>query len=322
MDIDGKIAVVTGAASGIGRFVAIALAREGADVVLADLNRDGLAEARREVEALGRRGLAVPTDVTKLGDIQNLFDLTISEMDRVDILINNAGVHITGPVEKTTIDDWKWIVDVNLWGVVNGINVFLPHMLDRGSGYIVNTASSAGLAGVLDRSIPYTTTKFAVVGLSEGLAVYLRDRGIGVTVICPGMVSTNIGASQRVIPVGDGLDELRRELIDSTQESFKQGKLPDFISDFISKRSGPVGPALATIIQPERIAEAAVQAIKEQTFLVVMPPELMELVKQRSLNMEAYIYQAVQMKAEWDKLFEAIFAYMRRTGSKQDRGTN
>ncbi len=318
MDMDGKIAVVTGAASGIGRFVAIALAREGADVVLADLNRDGLSEVLREIEALGRKALAVPTDVTKLKDIQNLFDLTISEMDRVDILINNAGVHITGPVEKTTIDDWKWIVDVNVWGVVNGINVFLPHMLDRGSGYIVNTASSAGLAGVLDRSIPYTMTKFAVVGLSEGLAVYLRDRGIGVTVICPGMVSTNIGASQRVIPVGDGLDELRQELIDASRESFRQGKLPDFISDFISSRSGPVGPALATIIAPERIAEAAVRAIKEHTFLVVMPPELMELVKQRSLNMEAYIHQAVQMKAEWDKLFEAIFAYMQKAGKKQD----
>ena len=173
MEIQGKIAVVTGAASGIGRSTALALAREGADVVLADLNRDGLTEVRAEIEKLGRTGLAIPADVTKLNDIQNLYDRSISEMGRVDILMNNAGVHMSGPVEKTAVDDWKWIVDINLWGVVNGIHVFLPHMLERSSGHIVNTASSAGLAGALDRSIPYTMTKFAVVGLSEGLAVYL-----------------------------------------------------------------------------------------------------------------------------------------------------
>jgi NAD(P)-dependent dehydrogenase (short-subunit alcohol dehydrogenase family) len=315
MEIKGKIAVVTGAASGIGRSTAIALAREGADVVLSDLNRDGLAEVRGEIEALGRKGLAVPADVTKLEDIQNLYERSISEMGRVDILMNNAGVHMTGPVEKTAIDDWKWIVDVNLWGVVNGIHVFLPHMLDRGSGHIVNTASSAGLAGVLDRSIPYTMTKFAVVGLSEGLAAYLKGRGIGVTMLCPGMVSTNIAGGERFIPAGDGLDDLRLELLNASRESFKRGKLPDFISDFISSRGGPLGAALATIINPERIAEAAVRAIRENTFLVVMPAELMELVKQRSMDMEGYIDQAVQMKAEWDKLFEAIFAYMQKARS-------
>ena len=167
MEIQGKIAVVTGAASGIGRSTAIALAREGADVVLADLNREGLTEVRGEIEKLGRRGLAIPADVTKLNDIQNLYDRSISEMGRVDILMNNAGVHMSGPVEKTTIDDWKWIVDINLWGVVNGIHVFLPHMLERGNGCVVNTASSAGLVGALDISIPYTMTKFAMVGLSE-----------------------------------------------------------------------------------------------------------------------------------------------------------
>ncbi|MFZ0930514.1 MAG: SDR family NAD(P)-dependent oxidoreductase [Syntrophobacteraceae bacterium] len=316
MEIQGKIAVVTGAASGIGRFTAIALAREGADLVLADLNRDGLAEVRNEIEAMGRRGLAVPTDVTKLKDIQNLYDRSISEMGQVDILMNNAGVHMTGPVEKMAVDDWKWIVDINLWGVVNGIHVFLPHMLDRGSGHIVNTASSAGLAGGLDRSIPYTMTKFAVVGLSEGLAVYLRNKGIGVTMICPGMVSTNIAASERFIPAGDGHDESRLELLKASEANFKQGKLPDFITDFISSRGGPSAAALATIVNPERLAEETVRAIRENTFLVVMPGELMELVKERSRDMEGYIHQAAQMKAEWDKLFEAIFTHMERSGNQ------
>jgi len=313
VEIQGKIAVVTGAASGIGRSMALALAREGADLVLVDLNRDGLAEVRNEIEAMGRRGLAIPADVSKLKDLQNLYEQSISEMGTVDILVNNAGVHMTGPVDKMTIDDWKWIVDINLWGVINGIHVFLPHMLNRGSGHIVNTASSAGLAGSLDRSIPYTMTKFAVVGISEGLAVYLRDKGIGVTMICPGMVSTNIGSAERFIPVGDGHDESRRELLKASETNFKQGKLPDFITDFISSRFGPSAAARATIISPERIAEETVRAIKENTFLVVMPGEIMELVMERSRDMEGYINQAAQMKAEWDKLFEAIFTHMEMT---------
>ena len=110
MDLQGKIAVVTCTASGIGRHTPIALAREGADVVLADLDGDGLAEVRSEIEALGRRGLAVPTDVTKLENLQNVYEHSISKMGRVDILMNNAGVQVTGPLEKTAIDDWKWDV--------------------------------------------------------------------------------------------------------------------------------------------------------------------------------------------------------------------
>ena len=316
MEIQGKIAVVTGAASGIGRSAAIALAREGADVVLADLNRDGLTEVRGEIEKLGRRGLAIPADVTKLNDIQNLYDRSISEMGRVDILMNNAGVHMSGPVEKTTIDDWKWIVDINLWGVVNGIHVFLPHMLERGNGCVVNTASSAGLVGALDGSIPYTMTKFAMVGLSEGLAVYLRDKGIGVTVICPGLVGTNIAANQRFIPVGDGHDESRRELLKVFEMNFKQGKFPDFVSDLISSRGGPAAAALPSVISPERVAEETIRAIRENTFLVVLPGELMEFVKQRSQDMEGYIRRAAQMRAEQDKFFEAIFTHMERAGNQ------
>ncbi len=277
MQIQGKIAVVTGAASGIGRSTALALAKEGADVVLADLNCDGLTKVRGEIEKLGRTGLAIPADVTKLNDIQNLYDRSISEMGRVDILMNNAGVHMSGPVEKTPVDYWKWIVDINLLSVVNGIHVFLPHMLERSSGYIVNTASSAGLAGDLDRSIPYTMTKFAVVGLSEGLAVYLRDKGIGVTVICPGLVSTNIAASQRFTPVGDGHDESRRELLKAFEVNSKQGKFPDFVSDLISSLDSPVAAALASVISPERVAEETIRAIRENTFLVVLPGELMSL---------------------------------------------
>jgi NAD(P)-dependent dehydrogenase (short-subunit alcohol dehydrogenase family) len=314
MEITGKVALVTGAASGIGRSTALALAEEGADLVLTDINREALEEVRKEVAALGRRCLAVPADVAKLEDMRDLRDRSISEMGRVDILVNNAGVHMTGPVEKTSIDDWKWIVDINIWGVVNGIHLFLPHMIERRSGHIVNIASSAGLIGVLDKSIPYTMTKFAVVGLSEGLAVYLRDKGIGVTVICPGLVSTNIASQDRFIPAEDEFDELRRELHKAFATSFKQGKLPDFVSTFFTSRGGPAGTAVTTFTSPESIAEAAVRAIGENTFLIVLPGELMDLARQRSTDMESYIQQAVDMQAEWDKLFEAILTFMQKSG--------
>ncbi len=305
MEIKGKIAVVTGAASGIGRAAALALAREGADVVVADLNDAGLTEILKEIERLGRRGLAVSTDVARLPDVQNLFHQSISEMGRVDILMNNAGVHMMGNVEKVTIEDWKWIIDINLWGVIHGIHVFLPHLLERGSGHIINTASLAGLAGGLDGSIPYTTTKFAVVGLSEGLAVYLRGKGIGVTALCPGLVSTNIMNGQRFIPTGDGLDQSRQDLLKILAENFKDGKLPDFVPK----------SALTTVVSPDRIAAEVVRAIRENIFLVVMPEEVRELISQRAQNMETFINQHAQMRAEMETLLNLVFTQMAKAKS-------
>ena len=299
MEIQGKIAVVTGAASGIGSATAIALARKGADMVVADLNRDGLTEVLKEVEGAGQMGLAVETDVTKPEAVQKLYELSISEMGRVDILVNNAGVHMASPVEKTPIRDWQWITDVNLWGVIHGIHFFLPHMLERGSGHIVNTASIAGLAGGLDGSIPYTMTKFAVVGLSEGLAVYLREKGIGVTAVCPGPVNTDILANQRFIPVGDGLDEARRDFLKALQTRFKAGESLD-----------PSGGRRGTVIAPQSIAEGVVRAIEKNRFLVVMPGEVMETIKQRSQDMERFIELQSRKREERDMFLKGIFTQM------------
>jgi NAD(P)-dependent dehydrogenase (short-subunit alcohol dehydrogenase family) len=284
----------------------VALARKGADLVVADLNRDGLTKVLKEVESAGRKGLAVETDVTKPEAVQNLYDKSISEMGRVDILVNNAGVHMAGPVEKTPLQDWQWITDVNLWGVIHGIHVFLPHMLERGSGHIVNIASISGLAGGVDGSIPYTMTKFAVVGLSEGLAVYLREKGIGVTAVCPGPVSTNIFESQRLIPTGDGLDEARRDFLKILQTRFKAGE-----SLTPSGGQGGTGSeAAATVITPQAIAEGVVSAIEENRFLVVLPDELMEMVKLRSQDMEEFITEQGRKREERDRFLKGIFMQM------------
>jgi len=287
MEIQGKIAVVTGAASGIGRATATALAREGADLVLADVNDDRLEEVRKEITALGRRGVAVHTDVSKLQDVRNLFDRSISEMGRVDILMNNAGVHLLGPAEKISIADWEWIVGINLWGVVYGINAFLSHMLERGSGHIVNTASMSGLIGV-ESSVPYVATKFAVVGMSECLAAYVRPKGIGVTVLCPGFVATNIVEHERLVPFGDGFDDERRAFL----EAVKRGEWSRF-------EALPGGVA-----SPEQVAQKVVHAIKENVFLVYTHLGHKEAVVRKAQDPEGTIDLLVALHVAWDNVFK------------------
>jgi NAD(P)-dependent dehydrogenase (short-subunit alcohol dehydrogenase family) len=301
MEIQGRIAVVTGAASGIGRATATALAREGADLVLADVNDDRLEEVRKEITALGRKGVAVHTDVSKLQDIRNLFDRSIGELGRVDILMNNAGVHLTGPAERISIADWEWIVGINLWGVVYGVNVFLPHMLERGSGHIVNTASMSGLVGA-ESSVPYVATKFAVVGMSECLAAYLRPKGIGVTVLCPGFVTTNILEHERVVPFEDGFDDARK----ASLEAMKQG-------DWSRLNVLPGG-----VVSPEEVAEKVVHAIKENVFLVYTHPGHKEAVAQKAQDPEAAIDVLAALHVALDNAYGGPAAAVPDTGEGPD----
>ena len=287
MEIQGKVAVITGAASGIGRATAIAMAKEGADLVLADINDARLEETRRGIAGLGRKAVAVRTDVSKLEDVQNLFNQSISEMGRVDILMNNAGVHMWGPVEKIPIADWEWIIAINLWSVIYGIKVFLPHMVERGNGHIVNTASMAGLVAA-EPSIPYATTKFAVVGLSQGLAVYLRPKGIGVSVLCPGFVATNIAENERLIPFEDGLDGARQDFF----RTLSQG-------DWSRLQVLPAG-----VVSPEEVAEKVIRAIKENTFLIYTHSGHKETVMQLAADPEVTISQFALFQAVWDSLIQ------------------
>ena len=191
IEYDGAVAVITGGASGIGRSVALAVAARGADVVVADVHDERLAETESAIVALGRRALAVHCDVSVDDDVEHLRDETIRVMGRADIIMNNAGVALRGAFEEISMADWEWIVGINLLGVVRGCRAFVPHLVERGSGYIVNTASIGGLSGGVI-AMPYVTTKHAVVGFSESLSLYLRPKGIGVSVLCPGGVATNI----------------------------------------------------------------------------------------------------------------------------------
>jgi NAD(P)-dependent dehydrogenase (short-subunit alcohol dehydrogenase family) len=189
INLDGAVAVITGAGSGIGRACAHSFARRGARVVVTDLDAERAVQVAGE---LGQAAVAVKCDVTDTSDLESARDQALESFGRVDLIMNNVGVLAVGPVEEIPLDAWQRIVDINLLGVVRSNLVFLPLLMKQGSGHVVNTASTAGLLPYGFDRLPYTATKHAVVGLSESLSLYLRPRGIGVSCLCPAGVATNI----------------------------------------------------------------------------------------------------------------------------------
>lgn len=200
MDLTGRVAVVTGGGSGIGRALAEALARAGAGVVVADIEEAAAAGVADALRAGGAEALAVRVDVSDLASVEALADRAFARFGRVHVLCNNAGVSTWGGLEAATHRDWQWVLGVNLWGVIHGLEAFLPRMIGkREGGHVVNTASMAGLIASQGLGV-YNTSKYAVVGLSETLAKDLRPYDIGVSVLCPMGVETKIRASERNRP--------------------------------------------------------------------------------------------------------------------------
>ena len=191
---------MTGGASGIGRAMAELFARERAKVVVADVDERALVAVVESIRARGGEALAVPTDVTSLTSVQALAAAAFKTFGKVHVLCNNAGVALWGGLESATHRDWQWVLGVNLWGVIHGVEAFVPSMIaSKEPGHIVNTASMAGLIATRGLGV-YNTSKYAVVGLSETLAKDLRPYRIGVSVLCPMGVATQIRESARNRP--------------------------------------------------------------------------------------------------------------------------
>ncbi len=268
----GRVAFVTGAASGIGRALAAELASAGARVMLADVERDALDAAVAGLRRAGAEVRGVVCDVTDDAAVEAAAQATVETFGAVHIVCNNAGVIVGGPVERIAERDWQWVLAVNLMGVVHGIRAFLPRLRAQGEGgYIVNTASGAGLftPGMLG---PYSASKFAVVGLSECLAAELTGSGIRVAVLCPSFVNTRIFEAERNRP---------RHLTASDAAA----------SSGDNALSGMI-PLLRNGMEPEVVAKRVLEAMSAGEFYIFTHPEMRVACEQRHANILAAFERA------------------------------
>ena len=199
-NLEGRTVLVTGSGSGIGRETALAFARRGADLVLCDIDEERVAETEQAIRALDRGDVwSHPVDVSSEEQMRDFAAAVHERVEAVDILMNNAGVAIGGGFLDTSLDDWEWILGINLEGVILGCNLFLPPMVARGrGGHVVNVSSAAGYVAS-EALAAYSTTKFAVLGLSEALRDELAPHRIGVTTVCPGIINTPITRAARLV---------------------------------------------------------------------------------------------------------------------------
>jgi NAD(P)-dependent dehydrogenase (short-subunit alcohol dehydrogenase family) len=261
-----RVAVVTGGASGIGRGIAVELARRGASVAIADINVTRLEATVAELRSIGVDALGVRCDVASDEDVDRFRNETIRRFGHVDVLCNNAGVSVLAPPERVTMDDWEWILQINVLGLVRGVRAFVPAMVQRRSGHVVNTASVGGTWAYSWDAPAYITSKFAAYGFSEALARSLRPQGIGVTVLCAGLVTTNLAETARQSGV-------------PANRSAEWFYLP---------------PEMLTPVEPDVVGSLVADAIASNTFAVFTHAQDAERFRTWLLDIEASLTDAIE----------------------------
>jgi NAD(P)-dependent dehydrogenase (short-subunit alcohol dehydrogenase family) len=267
--LQDRVVVVTGAGSGIGRALALAFAAEGSRVVLADIESDPLAESERLVGEAGAEALAVTTDVTDSDSVETLAAAALERFGGVHVVCNNAGVGGGGLLKDQQLVDWRWVLDVNLWGVVHGVHHFLPLLRRAEEAHIMSTASVAGLIAQPGLG-PYNASKFAVVAIMETLFHEMAadpEANVGVSVLCPGVVNTNITRSQRNRP-----ERLRRERQDTPRTDAR-------------RRNENIAAMLASGMAPADVAARVVDAVKNDRFWVLSHPEHLPEIRNRNQSL-------------------------------------
>jgi len=270
-ELAGKTAFVTGGAAGIGLALGRAFAQAGMKVMLADIETDALADAVKSLHDIGPEVRGISCDVADPVSVERAAEASYEAFGNVHVVCNNAGVAAGGGIDNISLDNWRWVLDVNLMGVLHGIRTFLPHIRAHGEGgHIVNTASMAGMINGMGFS-PYSASKFAVVSMSEGLAAQVKQLGIGVSVLCPSFVRTGIGESGRNRP----------------------------------QRYGPTQP-----LDPASPAAAMVAEIATRLQAGLDPAGVAARVLDAICNDELYVFTHPNMRAGVDERFAAIQAAM------------
>jgi NAD(P)-dependent dehydrogenase (short-subunit alcohol dehydrogenase family) len=270
-DLSGKTVLVTGAGSGIGRASALAFGSRGADLVICDVDEVGLAQTVETLEAQGRSVLSRRVDVGSPHEMREFAAEVHGEVRAVDILMNNAGVGLAASFLDTPLEDWDWLLRVNLWGVIHGCHFFLPPMVSRGAGgHVVNVASLASYMPSETLSA-YTTSKYGVLGLSEALRVELHRHRIGVTAVCPGVINTALTTTSRMRGAAGAPGERERLTRLYQRRNYGPERVARNVLKAVQRNRAvaPISPESWIVYYLKRIAPGAVRALTRR---LLAPP--------------------------------------------------
>ena len=261
-DFENRVVVITGGASGIGAALARAFAARGAKLVLADIDEPALARMLDELKGAGHEAHGVPTDVRDPESVRALSDAAFAHFSAVHIVCNNAGVALGGPLLEATAEDWKFMMDIDFWGVVHGIRAFVPRMIEQAQGgHVLATSSMAGMVGMQWLGV-YCAAKFGVVGVIESLARELKPHGIGASVVCPMIVETNIGTNSTRLRARQGPGEALPDPPGSVQMS-------------------------GSVIDADQVAQRVIRGIERKDLYIFTHPEQRDILRRRAARIDA-----------------------------------